>query len=82
MMDSIRSWFVLAGVCTVLLGGCTAMAGGLSHWPASLTALALMVAGKIANDRRPLLKWPMEFVFWSAIGLIACNLVYLHFKPL
>ncbi|MEJ8845584.1 hypothetical protein [Variovorax rhizosphaerae] len=81
-MTAMRSWAVLAIVCAVLLGGCTALAGDVAHWPGSLPAIALMVLGKAANDRVKLLKWPMEFAFWSAILLIFCNLVYLHFKPL
>lgn len=81
-MTAMRSWMVLGIVCAVLLGGCSALAGGVDHWPGSLPAVALMVVGKAANDRVKWLKWPMEFAFWSAILLIACNLVYLHFKPL
>ncbi|MEJ8858944.1 hypothetical protein WKW79_30540 [Variovorax robiniae] len=81
-MTAMRSWALLAIVCAVLLGGCTALAGDVAHWPGSLPAIALMVLGKAVNDRVKLLKWPMEFAFWSAILLIFCNLVYLHFKPL
>ena len=81
-MTAMRSWGVLSIICAVLLGGCTAMAGGVEHWPGSLSAVALIVVGKAANDRVKFLKWPMEFAFWSAILLIFCNLVYLHFKPL
>ncbi len=81
-MTAIRSWGVLVIICAVLLGGCTALAGDVAHWPGSLAAVVLIAAGKAANDRVKLLKWPMEFAFWSAILLIFCNLVYLHFKPL
>lgn len=81
-MTAMRSWGVLAIICAVLLGGCTALAGDVAHWPGSLAAVALIAVGKAANDRVKLLKWPMEFAFWSAILLIFCNLVYLHFKPL
>ena len=81
-MEQSRSWIVLAVLCAVLLGGCSALAGGLDHWPGSGPALALIVAGKVANDRVGWLKWPMEFAFWAAILLILCNLVWLHFKPL
>ena len=82
MTRAPHSWIVLATLCAVLLGGCSALAGGVDHWPGSAAALALIVAGKAANDRARLLKWPMEFAFWSAIVLVACNLTYLHFKPL
>lgn len=82
MMAALRSWGVLALLCAVLLGGCTALAGDVAHWPGSLPAMVLVVLGKAVNDRVKLLKWPMEFAFWSAILLILCNLVYLHFKPL
>ena len=81
MTSALRSWGVLAIVCAVLLGGCSALAGGVDHWPGSAAAVALMIAGKAANDRVKLLKWPMEFAFWSAILLIFCNLVWLHYKP-
>jgi hypothetical protein len=82
MMATGRSWIVLGVLCAVLLGGCSALAGGVDHWPGSAAAVALIVAGKAANDRVRLLKWPMEFAFWAAILMIACSLVYLHFKPL
>ena len=82
MTAAWRSWGVLAIVCAVLLGGCSALAGGIDHWPGSSAAIALMIAGKAANDRVKWLKWPMEFAFWAAILLIFCNLVYLHYKPL
>lgn len=82
MTSSRHSWIGLAVLCAVLLGGCSALAGGVDHWPGSAAAMALIVVGKAANDRVGLLKWPMEFAFWAAIVLIACNLTYLHFKPL
>jgi len=80
-MTGRASWIVLLFLIFGLLGSCTAMAGDVAHWPASLPWLVLVVAGKVANDRIGLLKWPMEFVFWSAITLILFNLVFLHFKP-
>jgi hypothetical protein len=80
-MSTWRSWLSLAIILAVLLGGCTAMAGDLAHWPGSLSAGFIMVLGKLANDRVRLLKWPMEFAFWSAILFIVCNLTWLHFKP-
>lgn len=82
MTGTLRSWAVLALVCAVLLGGCSALAGGVGHWPGTGPALALIVAGKWANDRHALLKWPMEFAFWAAILMIACSLVWLHYAPM
>lgn len=82
MSKAIRSWVGLSVICAVLLGGCTAIAGDLAHWPGSLAAVALMLAGKPLNDRWQLLKWPMEFAFWSAVLMIFSSLVWLHFKPL
>lgn len=79
-MGSRGSWILLGVICTVLLGGCTAMAGDVDHWPASLPALGVMIAGKLVNDRLKVVRWPMEFVLWSAVILIFFNLVYLHFK--
>lgn len=81
-MSTMSSWGVLAIVCAVLLGGCPAIAGGVDHWPGSLPAVALMVTGRVINDQVKLLKWPMEFAFWSALLLIFCNPVYLCFKPI
>jgi hypothetical protein len=80
-MSQNSSWALLALICTALLGGCTVMAGDVGHWPASLPALALMVAGKGLNDRYRVVKWPMEFLFWAAMVLVFANLIYLYFKP-
>lgn len=76
-----HSWLVLAILCAVLLGGCTAIAGDLSHWPGSLSAVALILMAKPLNERWQFLKWPMEFAFWAAVAMILCSLVWLHFKP-
>ncbi len=74
------SWILLVAICIVLLGSCSLMAGDFEQWPASVPALGVMIAGKFANDRFKLVKWPMEFILWSAIVLIFFNLVYLYFK--
>ena len=58
------------------------MAGDFANWPASLPALGIMIVGKYANDRFHVVKWPMEFILWSAVILIFLNLVYLYFKEL
>lgn len=80
-MTGTRSWLVLGLIVLALMGGCTAMAGDLEHWPASLPALGVMLVGKALNDRYRVMKWPMEFILWSAVILILFNLVHLHFKP-
>ena len=67
-------------VMLFLVGSCTALAGDVQHYPATLPALAIMVVGKLLNDRFHIVKWPMEFIFWAAILLIVSNLIYLHFK--
>jgi len=82
MIQQAKSWIVFSVICATLVTGCSAMAGGLDHWPGSLSAVILMAIGKPLNDRFMWLKWPMEFAFWSAILFIACNLTYLHYKPL
>jgi hypothetical protein len=81
-MTGWRSWAVLAAIYLLLVGACGAMAGGLPQWPGSLSYAVAMVAAKLLNDRLHLLKWPMEFVFWSAILFVALNLTLLHFQPL
>lgn len=80
-MTGTRSWILLSLIMLVLMGSCTAMAGDFEHYPASLPVLAFMVVGKVLNDRYQLVKWPMEFIVWSAVALIFFNLVHLHFKP-
>ena len=51
MMAIRGSWILLFSICLVLLGSCSMMAGDLDHWPASLPALAVMVAKGLAIDR-------------------------------
>lgn len=82
MISRTGSWVLLGAICLVLLGSCTVMAGDTAHWPASLPALLVMFFGKALNDRYHIVKWPMEFILWSAMTLIFFNLVYLYFKPL
>jgi hypothetical protein len=82
MNGTRSSWLLFVLIAAALLGGCTLMAGDVEHWPASAPALALMVAGKLANDRWKVVSWPMEFLMWSAVVLITSNLVYLHFKEM
>jgi len=77
-MSRATSWIVLFVIALALLSGCTAMAGDVEHWPASLSAVIVMVVGKIANDRFHVVKWPMEFLFWSAMTLIFFNLFQLY----
>jgi hypothetical protein len=81
-MKTLGTWFTLGIIFAVLFTGCSAMAGGFDHYPGSLSALVLLAVCKLVNDRTQTLKWPMEFAFWAAILFIACNLTYLHFKPL
>jgi hypothetical protein len=61
-----------------LLGSCTVMAGNVSHWPASLVAVCVIVAMKFANDRLKVLGWPMEFLLVSAVTMIVINLARLY----
>jgi hypothetical protein len=81
-MKSLGSWVTLGIIFAVLFTGCSAMAGGVDHYPGSFSALVLLAIGKVVNDKTRTLKWPMEFAFWAAILFIACNLTYLHYKPL
>lgn len=69
----------LVVIIGLLLGSCTLMAGGVSHWPASLVAVGLIVVLKIANDRFHILRWPMEFLLASAVTMIVVNLTRLYF---
>jgi uncharacterized protein (DUF983 family) len=79
-MTGTRSWVVLSLVMLTMVGSCSAMAGDLQHYPATLPAIAIMIIGKLLNDRYKFVKWPMEFIFWSAMLLIFANLIFLHFK--
>lgn len=78
----MKSWIVLLFILAFLLGSCTAMAGDVSHWPASLVAVILIVLLKFWNDRSRMLAWPMEFILFSAVILIVSNLTRLYFLPL
>lgn len=78
----MKSGFVLLGIIAFLLSSCTAMAGDLSHWPASLIAVVLILIGKFANDRFKLLAWPMEFLLAAGVTMIVVNLVRLAIIPL
>jgi uncharacterized membrane protein YphA (DoxX/SURF4 family) len=77
-MKGNASWMALCLILILLLGGCAAMAGDFSPWPACSLAVIAIVAGKIANDRWKIVKWPMEFLFWSAMTMIIVNLIYLY----
>lgn len=65
-------------IILLLLGSCTVMAGDTSHWPASLIAVVVIVAMKLANDRFRVLNWPMEFLLASAVIMIVINLTRLY----
>ena len=77
-MSRTASWSVVSALMSTLLASCAAMNGNVDHWPASLSAAAAMLVGKVANDRSHVVKWPMEFVFWSAITMVSFNLLYLY----
>ncbi|HEX2017570.1 MAG TPA: hypothetical protein VGO17_01400 [Aurantimonas sp.] len=70
--------FGLLVILALLLGSCTVIAGDVSHWPASLLAVAVIVALKLANDRVQVLRWPMEFLLASAVTMIVINLGRLY----
>lgn len=74
-MSSTVGLVIIIGL---LLGSCTVMAGGVSHWPASLIAVLLIIVLKIANDRFQVLRWPMEFLLASAVTMIVVNLARLY----
>lgn len=78
----MKSWIVLAFILTFLLSSCTAMAGDFQHWPASLTAVVLIILAKLANDRFKVLAWPMEFLLAAGVTMIVVNLVRLALIPL
>lgn len=62
----------------LLLGSCTVMAGNVSHWPASLLAVVVIIVMKLVNDRVQVLRWPMEFLLASAVTMIVINLGRLY----
>ena len=78
----MRSWIVLLIILSVLLGSCSAIAGDLTHWPATLIAVIVIVAAKVANDRFKVLAWPMEFLLASGVTMIVINLARLYMTPL
>jgi hypothetical protein len=78
----MKSWVVLLIILGFLLGSCTVIAGDVSHWPASLIAVAAIVALKLGNDRFKLLAWPMEFLLAAGVTMIVINLTRLAFLPL
>ena len=77
----MTSWIVLIILIGLLLGSCTAIAGDVSHWPASLIAVIVIVILKIVNDRVKLLAWPMEFLLASGVIMIVINLARLYMMP-
>lgn len=78
----MKQTFGLLIILVFLLGSCTAMAGGVQHWPASLLAVAAIVAMKIANDRYKVLNWPLEFLLASGVVMIVINLGRLYMMPM
>lgn len=74
-MKNVIGLLVIAGL---LLGSCTVMAGNVSHWPASLIAVVVIVVMKLVNDRVQVLRWPMEFLLASAVTMIVINLGRLY----
>lgn len=78
----MSSWIVLVIIIGSLLGSCSVMEGGVTHWPASLVAVALIVLLKVWNDRSKVLAWPMEFLLFAAVTMIVSNLTQLYFRPL
>lgn len=78
----MNSWIVLVVILCALLGSCTVMEGNVTHWPASLVAVVLIVALKLWNDRAKSLAWPMEFLLFAAVILIVSNLTRLYFLPM
>ena len=47
----MNRWIVLVLILGALLGSCTVMEGNVTHWPASLVAVVLIVLLKVWNDR-------------------------------
>lgn len=78
----MKSWMVLLGILAFLLSSCTLMAGDVSHWPASLIAVVLIVLAKLVNDRAKVLAWPMEFLLAAGVTMIVINLARLAIIPL
>ncbi len=72
-------WIALVIFIAVLFGGCTLLAGNVNGtWtPAFIAWVVLLLPLKVLNDRFRKMKWPMEFITWAVILLIALNLVWL-----
>ncbi len=72
-------WLFLVLYILGLFGGCTLLAGGVNmDWgPAFAFWTVLLVPLKMLNDRLKKMKWPMEFVTWTIVGLITMNLIWL-----
>lgn len=77
----MRGIFVLCLILALLLGSCTVMTGDVSHWPASLIAVVVIMAFKLWNDRVKLLAWPMEFLLAAGVTMIVINLSRLYMMP-
>ncbi|SDN03949.1 hypothetical protein [Ensifer sp. YR511] len=78
----MKSNVVLFLILALLLTSCTAITGGTSHWPASMTAVVVIIALKFWNDRARLLAWPMEFLLAAGVTMIVINLARLYTLPL
>ncbi len=74
-------WLVLGIIILVLFGGCTLLAGRVNgEWtPSFLIWVGLLIPLKLLNDRFQKMKWPMEFVMWAIILLVAVNLLWLRY---
>lgn len=74
-------WLFICLYILALFGGCTAFAGGVTtEWiPPFAIWIGLTFMFKVLNDRFKKVKWPMEFVMWSVLLLVAINLVWLGF---
>ncbi|MBD9454972.1 MULTISPECIES: hypothetical protein [unclassified Rhizobium] len=78
----MKSPFVLFIIMALLLGSCSVIAGGVSHWPASLVAVVVIIAMKLWNDRVKILAWPMEFLLAAGVTMIVINLARLYMLPM
>jgi len=77
----MKSQYVLLLIMAFLLGSCTVITGDVSHWPASLIAVAAILAMKFWNDRAKILAWPMEFLLAAGVTMIVINLGRLYMLP-
>lgn len=78
----MKSQLVLVLIICLLLGSCTVITGDISHWPATLAAVVVIVGIKVWNDRAKILAWPMEFLLAAGVTMIVINLGRLYFLPL